>query len=105
MTVENLQSAGSKSCDQSIAPRTYQSAWQWNDDGTSKLMTAEEWLDEEADVDASINEGGPRQDAGPNRGGILRTIAKEIATLRSERTQLANECTRLAAQLAESSDV
>ena len=83
------------------APRTYQSSWQWNEDGTAKLMTAEEWLQEESDVDAAL--ALPAEDAtlGFTRGGIMDAIAKEIAQLRAERTQWANECTRLAAEVSE----
>lgn len=77
-------------------PRTYQSAWQWNADGTSKLMTAEEWLAEEADVGRAINAPG---DDGPSREGTMRAIAKEIATLRRERTQWAEAYTALVARM------
>lgn len=83
-------------------PRTYQSAWQWNDDDTAKLMTAEDWLREEADVDAALDEPTmdvEREDDGPDRGGILRAIAEEVATLRRERSQWAEQCTQQSADL------
>jgi hypothetical protein len=79
-----------------FAPRTYQSAWQWNEDGTAKLMTAEEWLEEEAYVDATITEGDDEPDDAPSRSGTMRAIVAEIRALRRERTQWADECTRRA---------
>ncbi len=81
------------------APSTYQSAWQWNEDDTAKLMSAEDWLDEEADVDASLRGSGPDPDPGPDRGGIMRAIAKEIRQIRAERTQWAEASTHLVAQV------
>jgi hypothetical protein len=78
-------------------PRTYQSAWQWNPDGTAKLMTAEEWLEEEAAVGDALEDGEPT-DGGPSREGAMRAIAQEIATLRRERTQWAEAYTALVAK-------
>lgn len=75
------------------APRTYQTAWLFNDDGTAKLLTAEEWLETEADVHATLEKGD--DDDGPSAAGVMRAIAQEIATIRAERTQWANACTRL----------
>jgi hypothetical protein len=77
------------------APRTYQTAWLFNEDGTAKLVTAEEWLEAEADVHGALEEGDTAND-GPSTAGVMRAIAKEIATLRRERTQWAEECTLLA---------
>lgn len=78
-----------------FAPRTYQTAWQFNGDSTPRLVTAEEWLNNEADVHAAMEQDDAPSD-GPSTAGALRAIAKEIAQLRVERTQWANECTRLA---------
>lgn len=79
-----------------FAPRTYQSAWQWNADGSARLMTAEEWLEEEADVHAAAE---LPEDEGPSTAGIMRAIAREIATLRREKTQWADAATLLASGL------
>lgn len=78
------------------APRTYPTAWLFNEDGTARLLTAEEWLATEADVHAAA-ESADTDDDGPSTAGVLRAIATEIAQLRAERTQWANACTRLAA--------
>lgn len=77
-----------------VGPRTYQSAWQWNEDRTAKLMTAEEWLEEEASIDAATDDPDDGDD-GPSRAGIMRAIAAEIASLRRAKTQWAEQTTRL----------
>jgi hypothetical protein len=76
-------------------PRTYQSAWQFGEQDTAVLLTAEDWLREEAHVDERIP---LPDDGGPNRAGTLRAIATEIAELRRERTQWADAYTRLVSQ-------
>ena len=77
-----------------FAPATYQSAWQFGEGDTAKLLTAEDWLEEEADVDERVPP--PPGDTGPSRAGIMRAIAAEIRELRRERTMWADECTRRA---------
>ena len=76
-------------------PRTYQSAWQFGEQDTAVLLTAEDWLREEAHVDERIP---MPDDGGPNRAGTLRAIATEIVELRRERTQWADAYTRLVSQ-------
>lgn len=81
-------------------PRTYPSAWQWNQDGTVKLMTAEEWLEEEATVyDAISKDDDDPENDGPSRSGVMRAIAMEIANLRRTRAQWADQATRQVAEI------
>jgi hypothetical protein len=87
-------------------PRTYQSAWQWDTEGRPLLMTAEDWLAEEAQVHAAITRDDDEADT-PNHGASLLAISREIASLRRDvslhaanATQNAAEATRLRADLA-----
>lgn len=101
MSADNsVPSQETETHDEPFAPRTYQSAWQDNEDGTAHLMTAEDWLVEEADVYDSIAHPEEEEDQEPDRGAIMRAIAAEIRQLRVERTQWANEVTRLTADSA-----
>jgi hypothetical protein len=77
-----------------FAPRTYRSAWIHD-----RLVTAEEWLAAEAEVDETMDRADPDDD-GLFRGGDLRAIAREITELRRAAKTWADECTRRAALLA-----
>lgn len=76
-----------------FAPRTYRSAWIHD-----RLVTAEEWLAAEAEVDETMDRADPDDD-GLFRGGDLRAIAREITELRRAAKTWADECTRRAALL------
>lgn len=77
-----------------FAPRTYRSAWIHD-----RLVTAEEWLAAEAEVDETMDRADPDDD-GLFRGGDLRAIAREITELRRAAKTWADECTRRAALLS-----
>jgi hypothetical protein len=74
-----------------FAPRTYQSAWQFDAEGRPVLLTAEEWLEEEATVFAKTVDD---EDDSPSRDGTMRAIAAEIARLRRDALLWAEQATR-----------
>lgn len=80
------------------APRTYQSAWSFDGEGRPEMMTAEEWLEQEALIDKSLDDAEEQPDDGPARWGVMMAIAKEIAELRREKSQWATDYTRLVGQ-------
>jgi hypothetical protein len=79
-------------------PRTYQSAWQWDAEGRPLLMTAEDWLAEEAMVYATIAQGEDYD--GPSREGTMRAIVAEIRTLRRDAALWSAQATKNARTMA-----
>lgn len=65
-------------------PRTYATAWQWEEDGTTPLqVSAEEWLRQEADVHKAVEDDGVLDPECPESSVVMRAIAEEIEGLRN----------------------
>lgn len=78
-------------------PRTYPTGWQWNDDGSHPLVTAEDWLDEQGRIWTELGKDDDRDDRDPDDGATMRRIAEEIRTLRRDASLWAQQSTRNAA--------
>ena len=76
-------------------PRAYRSAWIHD-----RLLTAEEWLAEEAHVLGQMEDMDDPEDDAPSTAGVMVAIAKEIQRLRQAVALHAADATRNAEQLA-----
>lgn len=75
-------------------PRTYQTAWPVQGETAEwPCVTAESWLEREADVHAAMEEDEERD--GPSTAGTLRAIAGEIRRLRRDVHLWSEQATRL----------